>query len=177
MCAKYKGMAFYAEKDSGQRLIEDEISKFEGIPVTRDFYPESNFNASICSNQSFNVLCLGQQQVVLRSLTHWEEYIDLVRRTADDISKVLSLALDIFTCKKIGLAGLPDHQEARQNLMRERMRDLVQHNVNACIKEFKASNTNSRKSLSRTMEFCIKIGVTDDIFGRLFDLFVSNKAE
>ena len=61
--------------------------------------------------------------------------------------------------------------------MRERMRDLVQHNVNACIKEFKESNTNSRKSLSRTMEFCIKIGVTDDIFGRLFDLFVTNKAE
>lgn len=81
--------------------------------MTRDFYPESNFNASICSNQGSHVLCLGQQQVVLRSLTHWEEYIDLVRRTADDISKVLSLALDIFTCKKIGLAGLPDQQEAR----------------------------------------------------------------
>jgi len=42
-------------------------------------------------------------------LIHWEEYLDLIRRTnQDDWLKVLRAALEIFNGKMVGLAGLPD---------------------------------------------------------------------
>lgn len=46
--------------------------------------------------------------VAQRNLIHWEEYLDLIRRTSPDFLKVLKAALDIFNGKMIGLAGLPD---------------------------------------------------------------------
>jgi hypothetical protein len=48
-------------------------------------------------------------------LIHWEEYLDLIKRTnPDDWLKVLRAAIDIFNGKMVGLAGLPDQQEARE---------------------------------------------------------------
>jgi hypothetical protein len=42
-------------------------------------------------------------------LIHWEEYLDLIRKTnPDDWLKVLRAALEIFNGKMVGLAGLPD---------------------------------------------------------------------
>jgi len=42
-------------------------------------------------------------------LIHWEEYLDLIRSANnDDWLKVLRAALDIFSGKMVGLAGLPD---------------------------------------------------------------------
>lgn len=72
-----------------------------------------------------------------RNLIHWEEYLNLIRRTnPDDWLKVLRAALDIYSGKMVGLAGLPDQQEKRQLLLRERMKDLLRENINVCIKEF-----------------------------------------
>ena len=40
---------------------------------------------------------------------HWEEYLDLIRKTnQDDWLMVLKAALDIFNGKMTGLAGIPD---------------------------------------------------------------------
>lgn len=43
------------------------------------------------------------------------------------------MALDIFNGKMVGLAGLPDEQEARQHLLREHMKELLRLNINTCI--------------------------------------------
>jgi len=54
-------------------------------------------------------VALGKSTVCQGKLIHWEEYLDLIRRThPDDWLKVLRAALDIFTGKIVGLAGLPD---------------------------------------------------------------------
>lgn len=54
----------------------------------------------------------------------------------DDWLKVLRAAIDIFNGKMVGLAGLPDQKEARESQLRERMKDLLRENIDACIKEF-----------------------------------------
>jgi len=70
-------------------------------------------------------------------LLHWEEFLDLTRRTnQNDWLKVLRAALDIFNGKMVGLAGLPDQSEARESQLKERMKDLLRENIDACIKEF-----------------------------------------
>lgn len=70
-------------------------------------------------------------------MIHWEGYLDLIRRTnPDDWLKVLRAALDIYSGKMVGLAGLPDQQEKREVMLRERMKSLLKENINACIKEF-----------------------------------------
>lgn len=96
-----------------------------------------NFNLTICKNFGFNVTAFSNKnQFAQRNLIHWEEYLDLIRRTSPDFLKVLKAALDIFNGKMIGLAGLPDQKEQREQLMRERMKDLLKQNINACIDEF-----------------------------------------
>ena len=96
-----------------------------------------NFNATVCKNHDFNILALGKQTIGQRNLIHWEEYLDLIRRThPDDWLKVLRAALDIYNGKMVGLAGLPDQKEKREVMLRERMKDLLKENMNACIKEF-----------------------------------------
>lgn len=70
-------------------------------------------------------------------MLHWEEYLNLIRRTnPDDWLKVLKAAVDIFNGKMVGLAGLPDEQEAREYQLKERMKDLLRENIDSCIKEF-----------------------------------------
>ena len=60
-------------------------------------------------------MALGKSTVCQGKLLHWEEYLDLIRRqNPDDWLKVLRAALDIFNGKMVGLAGLPDHREARE---------------------------------------------------------------
>ena len=44
--------------------------------------------------------------------------------------------MDIFNGKRVGLAGLPDQKEAREHQLRERMKDLLRENIDACIQEF-----------------------------------------
>ena len=61
----------------------------------------------------------------------------MIRRThPDDWLKVLRAALDIYNGRMVGLAGLPDQKEKREVMLRERMKDLLKENMNACIKEF-----------------------------------------
>lgn len=74
-----------------------------------------NFNPTICKNFDGIVMVLGKSTVSHAKLLHWEEYLDLIRRTnADDWLKVLRAAIDIFNGKMVGLAGLPDQREARE---------------------------------------------------------------
>lgn len=55
------------------------------------------------------MVALGKTTVCQGKLLHWEEYLDLIRRTnPGDWLKVLRAALDIFNGKRVGLAGLPD---------------------------------------------------------------------
>ena len=68
-----------------------------------------NFSATVCRNDSYNVVALGKQSIGQGKLLHWEEYLDLIRQVnPDDWLKVLRVALDIYTGKMAGLAGLPD---------------------------------------------------------------------
>jgi hypothetical protein len=61
----------------------------------------------------------------------------LIRRTnPDDWLKVLRAALEIFNGKMVGLAGLPDDKLKREALLRQRMKDLLKENIDACIREF-----------------------------------------
>jgi hypothetical protein len=54
-------------------------------------------------------VALGKSTVCQGKLLHWEEYLDLIRKSNnEDWLKVLRAALDIFTGKIVGLAGLPD---------------------------------------------------------------------
>jgi len=46
---------------------------------------------------------------------------------------VLRAALDIYSGKMVGLAGLPDQKEKREVMLRERMKDLLKENFNACL--------------------------------------------
>jgi hypothetical protein len=70
-------------------------------------------------------------------LIHWEEYLDFIDKTnPDDWLKVLRAALEIFNGRMVGLAGLPDSKEKREKLLRERMKDLLRENMDACIREF-----------------------------------------
>ena len=96
-----------------------------------------NFNATVCKNQDFTIVALGKQTIGQRNLIHWEEYLDMIRKTnPDDWLKVLRAALDIYNGKMVGLAGLPDQKEKREVVLRERMKDLLRENINACIQEF-----------------------------------------
>lgn len=76
--------------------------------MTSQQAPKFNFNQTICKNFGFNITALSKSQIAQRNLIHWEEYLDLIRRTSPDFLKVLKAALDIFNGKMIGLAGLPD---------------------------------------------------------------------
>ena len=61
----------------------------------------------------------------------------MIRKTnPDDWLKVLRAALDIYYGRMVGLAGLPDQKEKREVMLRERMKDLLRENINACIIEF-----------------------------------------
>lgn len=59
--------------------------------------------------------------------------MDLVKRTSKDLSKVLKSAIDIYSHKVIGLAGLPDSLVERQTFMRGQLNDLIKSNVLQCI--------------------------------------------
>lgn len=68
-----------------------------------------NFNSTICKNDDFSIIVLGKQTIAQRNLIHWVEYLDIVRKMhPDDWLKVLRAALDIYSGKMVGLAGLPD---------------------------------------------------------------------
>ena len=101
----------YAEKDQGYSLIDEEIRHKDNntMMTATDVKSKFNFNATVCKNHDFNILALGKQTIGQRNLIHWEEYLDLIRRThPDDWLKVLRAALDIYNGRMVGLAGLPD---------------------------------------------------------------------
>jgi hypothetical protein len=49
---------------------------------------------------------------------------------------LLRAALEIFSGKLIGLAGLPDSKEAREQLLKMHMKEILKANAQACITEF-----------------------------------------
>ncbi len=72
------------------------------------------------------IVALGKASIGQGKLLHWEEYLDLIRKTnKDDWLMFLRAALDIFNGKMIGLAGIPDHKDTREKLLREEMKDLL----------------------------------------------------
>ena len=54
----------------------------------------------------------------------------------DDWLHVLRAALEIYSGKMVGLAGLPDMKDRREVMLRERMKDLLRENIDAVIREF-----------------------------------------
>lgn len=56
-------------------------------------------------------------------------------------------------------------------LLRERMKDLLRENINACIREFQEGKSVSKKTLRVATEFCIRVGAIDHLFGELFNMF------
>ena len=134
---QYAGdVSAYAQKDQGYRLMDEEIRHKDNNTMMQEHMMKSkfNFNATVCKNDDFNVVALGKQSIGQRNLLHWEEYIDLIRKTNEkDWLKLLRAALDIYQGKMVGLAGLPDQQEKREVMLRERMKDLIKENMDACI--------------------------------------------
>jgi hypothetical protein len=107
----------YAEVDKGYRLLQKEEIRHKDIITVSQTQLRSkfNFNPTICKNFDGAVVALGKSTVCQGKLLHWEEYLDLIRRTnPDDWLKVLRAALDIFSGKIVGLGGLPDQKEARE---------------------------------------------------------------
>lgn len=84
-------------------------------------------------------MALGKTSMGQGQLLHWEEYLDLIRKTNQDNDcwlKVLRAALDIYNGKLIGLAGIPDHKETREQMLRDEMKEQLRQNIDSCIKEF-----------------------------------------
>ena len=82
---------------------------------------------------------MGKNSVGQGALLHWEEYLDLIRKTNQDEEQwlmVLRAALDIYNGKLIGLAGIPDQKETREQMLRDEMKELLRENIDSCIKEF-----------------------------------------
>lgn len=48
------------------------------------------------------------------------------------------------------------------------MKSLLRENINACIDEFKVGKSISNKTLRVALEFCIRVGAIDHLFGELF---------
>lgn len=109
---KFTGLvSTYAEVDKGYRLLQHEEIRHKDIITVSQTQLRSkfNFNPTICKNFDGTVVALGKSTVCQGKLLHWEDYLDLIRRTnPDDWLKVLRAALDIFNGKMVGLAGLPD---------------------------------------------------------------------
>jgi len=109
---KFTGLiSNYAEVDKGYRLLQKEEIRHKDIIAvsSNQLRSKFNFHPTICKNFDGVVLALGKTTVCQGKLIHWEEYLDLIRRTNnDDWLTVLRAALDIFTGKIVGLAGLPD---------------------------------------------------------------------
>lgn len=61
--------------------------------------------------------------------------------------------------------------------MREKMKDLLRQNINACIREFKEGQAVSEKTLRVATEFCIRVGAVDHLFGELFQMFKDGGVE
>ena len=172
---KFTGLvSTYAEVDKGYRLVQKEEIRHKDIIAvsTSQLRSKFNFHPTICKNFEGSVLALGKTTVCQGTLIHWEEYLDLIRRTnPDDWLKVLRAAVDIFNGKMVGLAGLPDQKEAREYYLRESMKDLLRENIDACIKEFQEGQMIQSKTLRVATEFCIKVGAIDHLFGELFNMF------
>ena len=85
-------------------------------------------------------MALGKSSVGQGALWNWEDYLDLIRKTNQEKEQqwlmILRAALDIYNGKLIGLAGIPDHKETREQMLRDEMKDLLRENIDSCIKEF-----------------------------------------
>jgi len=102
----------------------------------------------------------------------WQAYLEMTKRTnKDDWYKVLREALEIFSGRMVGLAGVPDEKERRESYFREEMKHLLRENINACIKEFQEGVSVSNKTIRVALEFCIRVGAIDHLFGELFERF------
>ena len=84
---------------------------------------------------------------------------------------ILRAALDIYNGKLIGLAGIPDQKETREQMLRDEMRELLRENIDSCIKEFQEGACQSSKTLRVALEFCIRVNAIDHLFGELFLMF------
>lgn len=61
--------------------------------------------------------------------------------------------------------------------MREKMKDLLRQNINACIREFKEGQAVNVKTLRVATEFCIRVGAIDHLFGELYMMFKDGGVE
>ena len=84
---------------------------------------------------------------------------------------VLKEALEIYKGNRIGLQMVPDTSEIRQRYLREEMQDLLIANIDACIKEFQEGLNLNSSTLRVAIEFCIRVGAVDHLFGELFEKF------
>ena len=164
----------YAEKDKGYRLMEDDIRHKDNNTQVEEGVAGSkfNFNQTVCKNYDFNVIALGRESICQRNLIHWQDYLELIMHNSpDDWLKVLRAALDIYSGKMVGLAGLPDQRDKREIMLRARMKDLLKDNIDACIREFQEGACVSQTTLRVAAEFCIRVGAIDHLFGELFEMF------
>lgn len=167
----------YAQKDAGYRLLQNDDIKSKDNPYSgNNIQQRSNFNynPTICKNKENIIVALGKNTVGQGALLHWEEYLDLIRKTNQDEEQwlmVLRAALDIYNGKLIGLAGIPDQKDTREQMLRDEMKELLRENIDSCIKEFQEGACQSSKTLRVALEFCIRVNAIDHLFGELFLMF------
>ena len=169
----------YAEKDKGYPLLQKDEIKFKDNPYVAGNNVQQrsnyNYNPTICGNKSNLILALGKTTIGLGRLLHFEEKLDLIRKTNQDVDHqwlmVLRAALDIYNGKLIGLAGIPDHKETREQMLRDEMKDLLRENIGSCIREFQEGTCQNTKTLRVALEFCIRVNALDHLFGELFLMF------
>lgn len=80
---KFSGqVSTYAEKDKGYRLLQNGEIKFKDVvgPNTQQ-RTNYNCNPTICKNGENTIIALGKLTMGMGKLFHWEEYLDLIRKT------------------------------------------------------------------------------------------------
>jgi len=76
--------------------------------------------------------------------------------------------LEIYKGNRVGLQEVPDLPEKREEYLRLEMQDLLRQNINACIKEFQEGINHNSVTLRVAIEFCIRVGAIEHLFGELF---------
>ena len=114
-----------AEVESGNNLLDGNIKSYETAN-------KQNFNCSItaCDN---NILVLGQYEILLATLYHWEDYLQYIQHKCGWLV-CLKTALDIYNGDLKGYYGVPYIADAREQELIHKLKALVNEGIRNMIK-------------------------------------------
>lgn len=84
MKEKFTGLvSTYAEVDKGYRLLQKEEIRHKDIigGNANQLRSKFNFHPTVCKNFDGAIVALGKSTICQARLIHWEEYLDLIRKS------------------------------------------------------------------------------------------------